>query len=106
MKKLLVAAAVLAFSASSLFAQTFGGVTGRVTDASGAMIPGSSVTLTNVNTNAIRSVITTEAGAYTFPSVPPGSYRLKAELPGFKTAAIEPFTLQVQQVVRLDIVLQ
>src|SRR5207253_2673432 len=87
-------------------AQTFGEVTGRVTDPSGAVIPGASVALTNVNTNAVRNVVTTEAGAYTFPSIPPGLYRLRTELAGFKAAVSEPFEVQVQQVVRLDMVLQ
>src|SRR6058998_2750137 len=87
-------------------AQTFGEVTGRVTDPSGAVIPGASVTLTNVNTNAVRNAVTTEAGNYTFTSIPPGFYRLRTELPGFKAAVSEPFEVQVQQVVRLDMVLQ
>src|SRR3974390_3288761 len=101
-RTLFVCAAVAGFSVCSLFAQTFGEVTGRVTDPSGALIPGASVSLTNVNTSAVRNVVTTEAGTYTFASIPPGSYRLRTELPGFKTAASEPFEVQVQQVVRLD----
>src|SRR5438876_2943124 len=86
--------------------QTFGEVTGRVTDPSGAVIPGASVTLTNVNTNAVRNVVTTEAGNYTFPSVAPGFYRLRTELPGFKAAVSEAVEVQIQQAVRLDMVLQ
>jgi hypothetical protein len=105
-KTLFVIAAVAGFSVCRLYAQTFGEVTGRVTDPSGAVIPGASITLTNVNTNAARNVVTTEAGAYTFPSVAPGFYRLRTELPGFKTAASEQFEVQVQQVLRLDVVLQ
>jgi hypothetical protein len=103
---LLVFAVVVGFSVCGLYAQTFGEVTGRVTDPSGAVIPGASVTLTNVNTSAARNVITAEAGTYTFPSIPPGSYRLRTELPGFKTAASETFEVQVQQTVRQDFVLQ
>src|SRR5213593_2393785 len=106
MKTLLVVATLAALSACCLYAQTFGEVTGRVTDPSGAVIPGASVTLTNVNTNAVRNVVTTEAGNYTFPSVAPGFYRLRTELPGFKAAVSEPFEVQVQQVLRLDMVLQ
>src|SRR6266850_4052066 len=106
MKTLLVVTALVGLSACCLYAQTFGEVTGRVTDPSGAVIPGASITLTNVNTNAVRNVVSTEAGAYTFPSVTPGFYRLRAELPGFKAAAREPFEVQVQQVVRLDIALE
>jgi Carboxypeptidase regulatory-like domain/TonB dependent receptor len=105
-KRLFVIAVVAGFSVCCLFAQTFGEVTGRVTDPSGAVIPGASITLTNVNTSGVRNVITTEPGTYTFPSIPPGVYRLRTELPGFKTAVSEPFEVQVQQVVRLDVVLQ
>jgi len=105
-KTLLVAIAVAGLSVCSVYAQTFGEVTGRVTDPSSAVIPGASVTLTNVNTNAVRSVVTTEAGSYTFPSVAPGLYRMRTELAGFKVAASEPFEVQVQQVVRLDVTLQ
>src|SRR5206468_2261159 len=78
----------------------------RVTDPSGAIIPGASITLTNVNTNAARNVVTTETGTYTFPSVSPGFYRLKTELPGFKTTVSDQVEVQVQQVLRLDVVLQ
>src|SRR5881628_2556594 len=106
MKKLLVVAALAGFSVCCLYAQTFGEVTGRVTDPSGAVIPGASVALTNVNTNAVRNAVTAEAGAYTFTSIPPGFYRLRTELPGFKAAVSEAFEVQVQQVVRLDMVLQ
>ena len=105
-KRVLVVVVVAVFSVCGLYAQTFGEVSGHVTDASGALIPGASLTLTNVNTNATRNVLTTESGAYTFPSVPPGPYRLKTELPGFKTVLSERFELQVQQALRLDVVLQ
>jgi hypothetical protein len=105
-KRLIVVVVVAGFSVCGLYAQTFGEVSGHVTDATGALIPGASLTLTNVNTNAARNVITTESGVYTFPSVPPGPYRLKTELPGFKTVLSEQFELQVQQALRLDVVLQ
>src|SRR5439155_24130999 len=78
-------------------AQRFGEVTGRVTDPSGAVLPGAAVTLTNVNTNAARNVVTTEAGAHTIPSGAPGCYRLRTELRGFQAAVSEPFEGQVQQ---------
>src|SRR5437867_11701672 len=103
MKTLLVVTALAGFSACCLYAQTFGAVTGRVTDPSGAVIPGASVALTNVNTNAVRNVVTTAVGAYTFPSIAPGFYRLRTELPGFKAAVSEPIEVQVQQVVRMDV---
>src|SRR5438045_4519572 len=97
---------VAIFSATALFAQTFGEITGRVTDASGAVMPGASITLTNVNTNGVRKAVSTDAGVYTFPSVPPGAYTLKTEVSGFKAALSDRFQVQVQQTVRLDVVLQ
>jgi hypothetical protein len=103
---ILVALFVAAFSGTGLYAQTFGEVTGRVTDPSGAVMAAASVTLTNVNTNGVRKAVSTDAGVYTFPSVPPGSYRVKAEVSGFKTWTSQPFQLQVQQTVRFDVVLQ
>ena len=87
-------------------AQTFGEITGRVSDSSGAGVPASVLTLTNVNTNAVRSTASTESGVYTFPSVPPGTYNVKAEHPGFKTASSNKVEVQVQQTVRLDFSLQ
>src|SRR6516162_5081391 len=104
--KILTAAAALVCFSACLHAQTFGEITGRVTDPSGAVIPGASVTLTNVNTNAARNAVTAEGGSYTFPSIAPGFYRLRTELPGFKAAVSDAFEVQVQQVVRLDVVLQ
>src|SRR5437867_7051465 len=91
LKTLITITVMAGFSVCGLYAQTFGEVTGRVTDTSDAVIPGASITLSNVNTNAFRSVASTATGAYTFPSVAPGSYRLKTELPGFKAALSEQF---------------
>ncbi|HTS62158.1 MAG TPA: TonB-dependent receptor [Candidatus Acidoferrales bacterium] len=89
-----------------LSAQTFGEVTGRVADASGASVPAAVLTLTNTSTNAVRATTSTESGVYTFASVPPGHYNLKAEHPGFKTAGFNGIEVQVQQTVRLDFSLQ
>jgi hypothetical protein len=106
LKTLLAVTVLVGLSMSGLYAQTFGEVTGSVKDPSGALIPGASVTLTNVNTSAVRNVVTTEAGIYRLPSIAPGQYRLRTELPGFKVAVSEQFEVQVQQVVRIDVVLQ
>jgi hypothetical protein len=89
-----------------VFGQTFGEITGQVVDASGASVPGAAVTLTNVNTSANRSTISNDTGIYTFPSVPPGTYHVKTEHTGFKTAVVANVEVQVQQTVRLDFTLQ
>src|SRR5436190_8242747 len=87
-------------------AQTQGGITGTVTDSSGAAIPGASVTVTNTATRGTRNTTTNAEGLYTFPSLPPGLYELKVELQGFKTAEIKAFKVDVQQTVREDVELQ
>ena len=75
------------FAASSLFAQTGNGtIGGIVQDTTNALIPGASITLLNTGTGVTNAQITNEAGAYSFAAVPPGTYRLTAQLPGFKEA--------------------
>src|SRR3954462_1297494 len=100
--KTFVLALLLAAFAGSAFAQTFGEITGRVSDPSGAPVPGTSVTVTNTATNAIRQTVTTDSGDYTIPSLPPGVYRIKLEHAGFKSTASDNLQVQVQQVMRLD----
>ena len=84
------------------FGQTFGEITGEVRDSSGALIPGVAVTALNAATNAQRSTVSNDAGIYSFPSLAPGIYNVRAEKTGFKayTAKVE---VQVQQTVRLDL---
>src|SRR5262245_31906731 len=80
----------LALSAHSLFAQQGNGtVSGLVQDATKALIPGVTVTLTNTATGVKDTRLSNESGAYGFPSVPPGTYKITAELSGFKTSAAD-----------------
>ena len=97
--------AVFALLNVPAFSQTLGEITGRITDTSGAAVPAAAVTLTNTATNAVRDTVSTEAGDYTFPSLPPGIYNIKAEHSGFKTEAMNHVEVQVQQTVRLDLTL-
>jgi hypothetical protein len=97
--------AVLVLAGVPLLSQTLGDITGQVGDPSGAGMPNAVVTLTNPSTNAVRQANTNEQGLYSFPSVPPGTYTLKVEHPGFKTTTSN-VEVQVQQSVRLDITLQ
>jgi hypothetical protein len=101
-----LAGALFALFSVPAFSQTLGEITGRVTDASAAAVPGAAITLTSVATNAVRTTATTDAGDYTFPSVPPGFYNVKVERQGFKIAAFNSVEVQVQQTVRLDLTLE
>jgi hypothetical protein len=94
------------FSAARLSAQTAGVVSGHVSDTTGAAIPQATITLKNVATSGVRSTVTTGAGDYTFPDVPPGIYNISAKHAGFKTDTSNNVEVQVQQSVRLDFTLQ
>src|ERR1035438_171848 len=104
MKTLLSSSVVLlALSAAPcLLGQTFGEITGRVTDVTGATVLDANITVTNVATNAVRVAVSSDAGYYTFPSLAPGFYEVKTEHTGFKTANTKNVEVQVQQTVRLD----
>ncbi|HEY6346572.1 MAG TPA: carboxypeptidase regulatory-like domain-containing protein [Bryobacteraceae bacterium] len=105
MRTTLLAAAIAAF-VLPIAGQTLGEISGRVSDPSGAGVPGTSLTLTNTSTNAIRQAISGDDGFYDFPSVPPGIYNLKTEHAGFKAANSSNVEVQVQQSVRLDYTLE
>ncbi len=53
-------------------AQTFGQISGQVTDASGGILVGATVVVTNTQTNAVREAVTNSAGSYVFPNLLPG----------------------------------
>jgi hypothetical protein len=75
--------------APSAMAQQTGVVTGTVTDATGALIPGAEVTATNNNTGISTLGITGETGSYTLQGLQAGPYDIVASLPGFSDATIE-----------------
>jgi hypothetical protein len=94
-------------SATVVAGQGFqGGVRGAVSDQAGALIPGTVVTITNVGTNATRSTVTNDAGQYVFGAVIPGTYNIKAELPGFKLFERTGVTIGTQEFLTLDIRLE
>src|SRR5438270_551134 len=71
---------------SPLLAQTeTGRVTGTVTDPSGLVTPGATITLTSTTTGAFRTTTSDAGGRYVIANVPPGTYTLKVELSGFAT---------------------
>ena len=61
---------------------------GIVTDPTNALIPGVTITATNTATGVNTTTLTNDSGAYTFPSLQPGVYRVSAELPGFQTSTV------------------
>lgn len=88
------------------FSQTGSQITGTITDKSGASVAGVKVVATNLETGVTRESISTDGGAYTIPSLPPGRYVLSATKDGFKTIKQENLTLEVNAVLRLDVQLE
>jgi hypothetical protein len=89
---------------SVVFGQgNLGGLTGRITDASGAVIPEASVIVTNLDTGAAVTVASTSEGQYLVPSIPPGRYRISAAKTGFKTLNQEPLVISTATVVTVDL---
>jgi outer membrane receptor protein involved in Fe transport len=74
---------LLVLAPVAVFAQTTGTVDGTVTDQSNAPLPGVTVELTSPNLQGTRTAVTSADGRYRFPAVPPGPYRVTAELAGF-----------------------
>ncbi|HEV8132960.1 MAG TPA: carboxypeptidase regulatory-like domain-containing protein [Acidobacteriota bacterium] len=100
-------ALVLCFGSAFLPAQEFRGtLLGRVTDQSGASIPGVSVKAINEATNISAAALTADDGAYNIPFLNSGTYRIEAEMPGFKKFVQSGVTVAVGQRATVNIVLQ
>jgi Carboxypeptidase regulatory-like domain/TonB dependent receptor len=102
--RIVSAVALTAILANSVaFGQsTFGTILGTVRDQSGAVMPGSAVTVENVGTSVRRSTITDETGFYTAPNLEPGTYKVRIQLPGFQVAEYTGIQLTARQTIRID----
>ena len=77
------------------FAQATAQLNGRVTDESGAVLPGVTVNATQTDTQFDRTAVSDETGSWTMPNMPIGPYRLEISLPGFRTYVQTGIVLQV-----------
>ena len=103
----IVVAAFLIFGAAPVLAQGTGSaIQGTVTDAQGAVMPGASVVVANVQTGWTRDVITDERGWYRATAITPGDYELRVTLQGFATQIRRGLTVTVGQEATVNIVLQ
>jgi hypothetical protein len=93
--------------AAPVFAQGVGGIGGTVTDASGAVLPGVTVTLASPNggITASRVIVTDDRGAYQFTRLVPGRYSVKAELQGFQSMIQENVDVNADRTSRVDLAL-
>src|SRR5262245_36477047 len=100
-----VALGALLFSAITLAQESRGTILGRVTDASGAVLPGVAVKVTGLATNVTVSAITNSSGSFNVPFLLPGEYRVTAEITGFKRFVQEGVQVRVSETVELNIAL-
>jgi hypothetical protein len=75
---------------------------GKVADEQGAVLPGVTVTVVQVETNTSRTVVTSAVGQYFLPNLPAGSYEVTAELSGFSSKRRTGLILQVGQEATID----
>lgn len=88
-------------------AQTVNGsIGGTVADESGAVVPHATVTATGIETGVVTKTTTNTSGAYDFPSLQEGNYRVAAEMGGFKQFVYGRVTLDVGAQVRLNFTLE
>ena len=81
-------------------------IEGLVTDATGAVIPGATVTMTNVDTGITTTVNTNETGNYRFSYVPVGNYNVRCELDGFKTQSVSGVRVETTAQVRTNFTME
>ena len=108
LKKLITLFCALAVSVftSAAFAQGGSAVlSGTVTDPTGAAVPAAHITLTNVDTNLVLPAESNASGLYRFPTVPPGHYKIAAEIKGFQKFQQSGILLTVSQQATIDIAL-
>ncbi len=97
-----------ALAIAPLTAQTDrAGVSGKVTDSSGAVLPGSDVLVKNSETGTTFTTVTDENGRYVAPRIlQPGTYTVEASLAGFKTTVSRPFILKIGDERQVDLSLE
>src|SRR5262245_4190791 len=80
---------------------TFGMIAGRITDSTGAVLPGATVTVTNIRTGDKRVVVTNEQGLYRAPNLSPSTYEIRVELQGFRSVLRQGVALSVSETVEI-----
>ncbi len=90
--------------AISLWSQTgTSTVRGTITDPQGRVVPNANVTLTNVETNAVRTTKSTDTGSYVFDLITPANYRLQVEATGFKKKVVDKVQALIGKPTQTDV---
>jgi hypothetical protein len=95
LRQCFLGALILILTNGVAHAQATAQLSGRVTDESGGVLPGVTVTVTQTNTGLTRTTVTDDSGGYVLPNLPIGPYRLEVMLAGFRPYAQTGIVLQV-----------
>src|SRR5450755_653670 len=99
--------AILALCATCALAQTNrGSLSGTVSDQSQAVMPGVTVTITNLGTNEVRKVTTSANGTYSATNLEPVSYKVEVEAQGFKKTVVDNAKVDTASDTTINIVMQ
>src|SRR5436190_16827576 len=98
---------ILLLNGSVLLAQSGNAqLGGLVEDPSKALIPGVTITVTNVDTNVTQTTLSNESGNYNFAALPPGKYKVSADLSGFKKVLNDNVVLPYAGQVRINFTME
>jgi Carboxypeptidase regulatory-like domain/TonB dependent receptor-like, beta-barrel/TonB-dependent Receptor Plug Domain len=97
---------LVAVAAPALAQRTTGEIVGTVTDESGAVLPGVTVTIRGSGVPGAPTIVTSETGAYRFPALPPGDYTVEYSIQGFTSLRRESIPVGVGAVVELKITMK
>ncbi|PYU28456.1 MAG: hypothetical protein DMG31_20085, partial [Acidobacteria bacterium] len=103
---LLAALGVLLFSVPLFSQGNLGRILGTVTDQTGGVISGATVTIIDKDRGVARTLTTDDAGEYNAPSLIPGTYIVRAEAKGFKRLERQNVALEVGKEIRVDLTVQ
>src|SRR3984893_10954982 len=96
----------LALAPQAYAQQTLGGITGTVTDSSGAVVPAATVTIVGDQTKLTRTLQTTDAGRYDFVNLPIGNYTIAVTRTGFQKLNIPSIQVQANRTATVDATLK
>ena len=103
---LIVVFLLWAVTPAALFGQnTYGKISGVVSDNTGASVGGCAVTLTNLDTAEGNTITSDASGNYSFPNIAPGRYKISAEKTGFKVFVQQPIVVEIESGLKIDITL-
>src|ERR1051326_6443961 len=106
MKRLVAIVVWTVLACPGVWAQATAEISGTIKDPSGAVLPGVEMTATQTATGQVRKTLSNETGSYALPSLPTGSYRLEAALPGFRTYVQNGITLDVNANSVINVVME